>query len=90
MKFFEKNSEYKIWDENYDFAQNITGGAAIGGIIAGLSAEAQAGLIRRKLKAVEGTKKIKPSVALLSVLGGLGGAVLGYGKHLYEKEDYTK
>lgn len=90
MKFFEKSSKYKTWDENYSFGQNVTGGAAIGGIVAGLGAEAQAGLIKRKLKAVEGIKKIKPNVVLLSVLGGLGGAALGYGKHLYEQEKYTK
>ena len=90
MKYFEKTSKYKTWDEDSPFMTNVTGGAAVGGTIGGLSAWAQAALIRKKLKLVEGIKKIKPNVALFGILGGLGGAVLGLGKHFYEQENYTK
>jgi hypothetical protein len=90
MKYFEKTSKYKTWDEDFSFTENIAGGTAIGALVGGLSAEAQAALIKRKLRLVEGIKKIKPNTALFGILGGLGGAFLGLGKHFYEQEHYKK
>jgi Na+/citrate or Na+/malate symporter len=90
MKFFEKTSEHKTWDDRHSFIQNITGGAAIGSLLSGASAKIQTSLINKKLKAVKQIAKIRPNILRMSILGGLGGAVLGLGKHFYEQEHYTK
>ncbi len=90
MKFFEKNSEYKTWDETFSFVENLAGGAGIGATLAALGAKAQTGIIKKKLKAIEGIKKLKPNTLRMSIIGGLIGSVMGAGKHFYEQEHYTK
>ncbi len=90
MKFFEKTSEYKTWDENFSFVENITGGAAIGASLAALGAKVQVGIIKKKLEAVKNIKKIKANSLRMSIIGGLIGSVMGAGKHFYEQQKYQK
>jgi len=90
VKYFEKTSKYKTWDEGSSFTENLGGGAAIGSAAAIMASEQQVNIIKKKLKAIEEIKRLKPNVIRMSIFGGLAGAALGYGKHLYEKEQYTK
>ena len=90
MKFFEKTSEYKAWNEKSSFTDNISGGAAIGSFMGAFGAKTQANIIKNKLKAIEEIKKIKPNILRMSIIGGLIGSVMGAGKHFYEQEKYTK
>ncbi|KYK22671.1 hypothetical protein AYK24_00155 [Thermoplasmatales archaeon SG8-52-4] len=90
MKYFEKISEYKEWDDRHAFTENIPGGAAIGAFVGPIAAKLQAQLINRKLKAIEEIKPFKPALIRASIIGGLLGSIVGAGKYVYEKEYYTK
>ncbi len=90
MKFFEKSSEYKTWDEIYSLSENVGVSFGLGALLSGASAKIQTSLINKKLKAVEQITKIRPNILRMSILGGLVGGVAGLGKHLYEQEHYTK
>lgn len=90
MKFFEKNAEYKTWDETFSLAENVGGSMGIGALLSGSSAKIQTSLINKKLKAVKQIAKIHPNILRMSILGGLFGGVAGAGKHFYEQEHYTK
>jgi hypothetical protein len=90
MKFFEKTSEYKTWDENFSFTENIAGGSAIGAALGAFGAKTQTSIIKKKLKAIEEIKKIRPNTLRLGIIGALIGSAMGAGKHFYEQEKYTK
>ena len=90
MKYFEKTSEYKTWDENFSFTENLAGGAGIGAALGALGAKVQTNLIKKKLKAVKEIKMIQPNILRMGIVGGILGGVAGLGKHFYEQEHYTK
>jgi hypothetical protein len=90
VKYFKKIAAYKTWDDKLSFTEDLGGGAAIGSATAVLGSKYQTGIIKKKLKALQEIKKIKPNLVRMSIVGGLAGAALGYGKYLYEKEQYTK
>jgi hypothetical protein len=90
MKFFEKTSEYKTWDETFSLAENVGGGISVGALLSGASAKVQTSLINKKLKAIKQITKLHPNILRMSILGGLFGGVAGAGKHLYEQEHYKK
>jgi hypothetical protein len=90
MKYFEKLSENKPWEDEYSFTENLAGGAGIGATTAALAATMQTNMIKKKLKAVEGIKKLTPNALRMSIIGGLIGATAGAGKYFYEEEKYTK
>ena len=90
MKYFEKLSEYKTWDKNLSFHENVWGGGLTGATLSLIGANIQNNTIRKKLKAIEEIKKIKPNLLRASLIGGLFGGIAGAGKHFYEEEHYKK
>jgi hypothetical protein len=87
MKFFEKISEYKAWDEKYSFKEHLIGGVGIGATLSTMGAAIQQRSINKKIKAIQ---HLKPNYLRAAIKGGIFGGLVGLGQHFYEQEKYTK